>query len=124
MRPYHLDQEVLRQLEDRFREKICAVCIDRKPDGSCDYDEQGTCTLMQKIPEAVEAVSHVESPFIEPYIESLRRKVCDHCTLRDVNGECGPRDTDRCMLDSYLPLVVEVIEEHFGEKVPQPGIPQ
>jgi hypothetical protein len=114
-----LTPERLRQLEQRFREKICAVCIDRKPDGSCDYDEQGTCTLMQKIPEAVEAVSRVDSPFLEPYIQSLRKKVCEKCLLRNANGECGPRDTDRCMLDSYLPLVVEVIEEYFGEKVPQ-----
>jgi hypothetical protein len=114
-----LTPERLRQLEQRFREKICTVCIDRKPDGSCDYDEQGTCTLMQKIPEAVEAVSRVDSPYLEPYIQSLRKTVCERCLLRDGNGECGPRDTDRCMLDSYLPLVVEVIEEHFGKKVPQ-----
>jgi hypothetical protein len=117
---YRLDPESLRQLEQRFREKICAVCIDRKPDGSCDYDEQGTCTLMQKIPEAVEAISRVDSPYMEPYIESLRKRVCEHCLLRDPNGDCGPRDTDRCMLDSYLPLVVEVIEEHFGAKAPLP----
>jgi hypothetical protein len=114
-----LTPERLRQLEQRFREKICTVCIDRKPDGTCDYDEQGSCTLMQKIPEAVEAVSRIDSPYLEPYIQSLRKKVCEQCLLRDANGECGPRDTDRCMLDSYLPLVVEVIEEYFGEKVPQ-----
>jgi hypothetical protein len=117
-----LDPEVLRQLEDSFREKICAVCVDRKPDGACDYDKQGTCTLMQKIPEAVEAVSRVDSPYMEPYIESLRTSVCEKCLLRDVNGDCGPRDTDRCMLDSYLPLVVEMIEEYFGEKTPLPGV--
>jgi hypothetical protein len=114
MKPYHLDAEILRQLEDRFREKICAVCIDRKTDGTCDHDKQGTCTLMQKIPEAVEAISLVDSPYMEPYIASLRKRVCQNCLLRGVNGDCGPRDTDRCMLDSYLPLVVEVIEDHFG----------
>jgi hypothetical protein len=120
MTTQRLAPESLRQLEQRFREKICAVCIDRKPDGTCDYDEQGTCTLMQKIPEAVEAISRVDSPYMEPYIESLRKKVCENCLLRDVDGDCGPRETDRCMLDSYLPLVVELIEEHFGEKAPKP----
>lgn len=121
MAAHRLDAQTLRQLEQRFRDKICAVCIDRKPDGSCDYDQQGTCTLMQKIPEAVEAVSRVDSPYIDPYIESLRKHVCEQCALREVTGECGPRDTDRCMLDSYLPLVVEVIEEHFGQRTPQPA---
>jgi hypothetical protein len=123
MRAYRLAPESLRQLEQKFREKICSVCIDRKPDGTCDYDEQGTCTLMQKIPEAVEAISRVDSPYMKPYIESLRTKVCEQCLLRAGNGECGPRDTDRCMLDSYLPLVVELIEEHFGDKqaLPEAG---
>lgn len=121
METFRLDRQTLAQLEQKFREKICAVCIDRKPDGSCDYDRQGTCTLMQKIPEAVEAVSRVDSPYMEPYIESLRKTVCERCLLRDLSGTCAPRDTDRCMLDSYLPLVVELIEEHFGEKVPQPA---
>jgi hypothetical protein len=120
MPTYRLGPESLRQLEQRFREKICSVCIDRKPDGTCDYDQQGTCTLIQKIPEAVEAISRVNSPYLDPYIESLRKRVCEQCLRRDANGECGPRDTDRCMLDSYLPLVVEVIEEYFGEKVPLP----
>ena len=115
------DPNNLRRLEQKFREKICVVCIDRNPDGTCDYDEQGTCTLMQKIPEAVEALSRVDSPYLEPYIESLRKGVCEQCLLRDLNRECGPRDTDRCTLDSYLPLVVEVIEEHFGQKVPRPS---
>jgi hypothetical protein len=120
MTNYRLDPEGLRRLEQRFRDKICAVCIDRKPDGTCDFDAQGACTLMNKIPEAVEAISRVDSPNMEPYIAALRQTVCEHCLLRGVSGECGPRDTDRCMLDSYLPLVVEVIEEHFGEKAPLP----
>lgn len=120
MSTYRLVPESLRQIEQRFREKICTVCIDRKPDGTCDYDEQGTCTLMQKIPEAVEAISRVDSRYMEPYIESLRKKVCAQCLLRDRNGECSPQNTDRCMLDSYLPLVVEVIEEHFRAEIPLP----
>jgi hypothetical protein len=118
MKTYRLDAEQLRLLEQKFREKICAVCIDRNPDGTCDYDDQHSCTLMQKIPEAVEAISRVESPDIGPYIESLRKTVCQNCSFQQADQTCIPRNTDRCMLDSYLALVVEVIEEHFGHKRP------
>ncbi len=121
MGTYRLAPESLRQLEQKFREKICTVCIDRKPDGSCEHDALGTCTLMQKIPEAVEAISRIDSPDMAPYIEALRKKVCEHCLLRESSASCEQRDTDRCMLDSYLPLVVELIEEQFGEKVPVAG---
>jgi hypothetical protein len=118
MKTYRLDAEQLRLLEQKFREKICAVCIDRNPDGTCDYDDQHSCMLMQKIPEAVEAISRVDSPEMKPYVESLRRTVCQNCWFQQPDQTCAPRSMDRCTLDSFLALAVEVIEEHFGHKVP------
>ena len=55
---------------------------------------------------------------IDPYIQSVRDNVCVNCDLRYPDGSCAPRDTDHCMLNSYLPLVVEAIEEHFGRTFP------
>ena len=104
----------IRRLEERIREKICAVCIDRKPDGSCDPRNGGDCTLMEKLPEAARAVLGVTSDRIEPYIEALRQHVCSDCLFSQEDGSCIPRDTDRCVLNSYFPLFVDAIEEHFG----------
>ena len=104
----------IRRLEERIREKICAVCIDHKPDGSCDPRNGGDCMLMEKLPEAARAVLGVTSGRIEPYIEALRKHVCSDCLFSQVDGTCIPRDTDRCVLNSYFPLFVDAIEEHFG----------
>ena len=116
MAAVRLDEQSLRQIEQRFREKICSVCVDRNPDGSCDRLAEGSCALMEKIPLVVEAICQVDSHSIGPYIESIRRTVCEKCELRNVDGTCDFRLTDHCMLDIYLPLVVEVIEEYFGAK--------
>lgn len=102
------------RLAARIRERICAVCVDRNPDGSCDRLAEGACTLMEKLPLAAEAILRVDSDQMEPYIQAVRDNVCATCDLRYPDGSCDRRSTDRCMLDCYLPLLVEAVEEHFG----------
>ena len=104
------------KLHALLREKICTVCIDRNVDGSCDREEEGRCTLIQKLPEVADAVLKVSSNRMDPYIQSIRENVCARCELRNLDGSCDQRDTDQCMLNSYLPLVVEAIEEHFEKE--------
>ncbi len=113
-----LEKQSLARLEQSLREKICSVCVHRNPDGSCNWLAEGSCTLMANIPLAVEAICRVDSPSIGPYVDSIRRTVCEKCALRNNDGSCDVRETDRCMLDTYLPFVVEVVEEHFGFKQP------
>ncbi|HYM09920.1 MAG TPA: hypothetical protein VEU62_04275 [Bryobacterales bacterium] len=112
-----MDERTIGRLATIMREKICAVCVDRNPDGSCDRLAEGSCTLMSKLPLAAEAILMVDSDKIGPYVQSLRDHVCATCSLRNPDGSCDPRDTDRCMLDTYLPLFVEAIEEYF-QKAP------
>jgi len=121
-----LDKQSLARLEQHtipfhtipysLREKICSVCVDRNPDGSCDRLAERSCTLMAKLPLAAEAICQVDSPSIGPYIESIRRNVCEKCELRNMDGTCDLRHTDHCMLNSYLPFVVEVVEDHLRIK--------
>ena len=111
------------RLATLIREKICAVCIDRNVDGSCNRLAEGACTLMKKLPQAVDAILRVSSDRMEPYIQSIRDNVCVSCELRYPDGSCAQRDTDNCMLNSYLPLVVEAIEEYFGKTFPAAGEP-
>ena len=93
--------------------KICPVCVDRNVDGTCDRLAAGTCTLMKKLPAAAEAILQVKSDRIEPYIQAIRDTVCVTCEHRYPDASCDWRDIDRCLLDSYLPLVVEAVEEFF-----------
>jgi len=108
-----MDENTARHLATRIFEKICTVCVDRNVDGSCNRLAEGTCTLLTKLPQAAEAILKVSSDRIDPYIEAIRSDVCLRCDLRNSDGTCAPRDTDQCMLDTYLPFLVEVIEEHF-----------
>jgi hypothetical protein len=111
-----IDERTVADLANRIMQKICAVCPDRNVDATCDRQAEGACTLMAKISPAAQAILKVNSPYMEPYIQAVRDEVCVNCDLRYPDGSCAPRDTDNCMLNSYLPLVVEVIEEHFGKK--------
>jgi len=112
-----VEQNSIESLAALLREKICAVCIDRNVDGTCNSLEEGNCTLMEKLPLAAEAILAVSSDRIDPYIESIRERVCVHCEYWDPDGSCARRDTDNCMLSSYLPLVVVAIEEHLGRSL-------
>lgn len=114
----HQDQGNLRSL---LWAKVGEVCIDRNVDGTCGKKEEGACTLMEKLPAVTEAILKVRSDRMEPYIQSIRDNVCAYCESRDDDGSCDWRRTDQCMLNSYLPLIVEVIEEYYGRKVPGPA---
>lgn len=114
-----MDKNTVGCLASGMFEKICPVCPDRNVDGSSDRLAEGGCTLMKKLPIAAEAILKVNSNCMAPYIQAIRDSVCVHCELRNLGGSCGPRDTDRCTLDSYLPLVVEAIEEHLGKTLPR-----
>lgn len=110
-------------LATRILNKICQVCPDRNVDGTCDRLAAGECTLLAKLPQAAEAILKVSSDHMEPYIQSIRDNVCAFCDIGYRDGTCTSRDTDRCMLNSYLPLVVEAIEEHFGRPLtPGPAL--
>ena len=114
----HQDQGNLQSL---LRAKVCEVCIDRNVDGTCSKEEEGACTLMEKLPAVTEAILKVRSDRMEPYIQYIRDNVCAYCALRHDDGSCDWRGTDQCMLNSYLPLIVEVIEEYYGRKIPGPA---
>jgi len=109
-----VDELTRQQLASAIQQKICAMCPDRNVDGSCNRLAEGSCTLFAKLPEAVEAILKVWSERMGPYIQSVRDHVCAQCRLRNPDGSCDLRQTDNCMLDSYLPLVVEAVEERFG----------
>ncbi len=117
-----MDESTVGELATLMFNKICPVCVDRNPDGSCNRLREGNCTLMAKLPAAAEAVLRVHSDRIEPYVQAIRDNVCVSCDHSYPDGSCPTRNTDRCMLDCYLPLVVEAIEEYFQRTLTRPAL--
>jgi len=102
-------------LEELVRHRICAVCSDRKMDGSCGFEDPGECALFRLFPQVAEAIQSTRSDKLDDYIEAIRRKVCTVCAAQEVDLSCTVREQVQCALDVYLLLVVEAIEEATGK---------
>lgn len=101
-------------LEQALRQKICGVCIDRNVDGTCSLNERNECALFAKFPRIAAAISRVQSDQLDDYVAAIREDICANCVEQHDDGTCKPRDEGRCVLDRYLPLIVDAIEEARG----------
>lgn len=93
-----------------LRDTVCAVCLDRKDDGSCGLSGGRTCGLEAHLPRILEVVETVHSSRMDEYVEAIRQRVCVVCE-QDAQGVCRLGNDGACALDAYLPLVVQAIEE-------------
>ena len=109
-----LSQAGLKNLEEALRTRICGVCVDRNLEGSCYLEEEHECALFDSLPKIVQAVSNVRSDLIDDYVAFIRRTVCAECPHQDEDGICRVRGEVRCVLDRYLVLIVQTIEEVQG----------
>jgi len=108
------------ELEELVRNRICAVCSDRKTDGTCGLEDPGQCALFRLFPQVAEAIRSTNSDRLDDYIEAIRRNVCTVCESQDRDGSCAVRQQVQCALDAYLLLVVEAIEEVTGKNFGRP----
>ena len=91
--------------------KICAVCNDRDVHGACARDPANPCSLDQHLDLIVDTVLSVGgSPEIDDYITAFRTRTCPKCR-QDDEGFCALRRFGECATDSYVLMVVDVIEE-------------
>jgi hypothetical protein len=93
-----------------LRATVCSVCLDRKDDGTCGLSGGHTCGLEAHLPRILEVVETVHSSRMDEYVEAIRQRVCVVCE-QEAQGVCRLRNEGACALDTYLPLVVEAIEE-------------
>lgn len=110
----------LAELEAIVRHRICAVCSDRRMDGSCGLEEPEQCALFRLFPQVAQAIQSTDSNDLGDYISAIRRDVCSVCTSQDAEGDCNMRQDVQCALDSYLLLIVEAIEEATGKSFGRP----
>jgi hypothetical protein len=109
-----LPQGGLKNLEEALRTRICSVCVDRNLEGICHLEEEHQCALFNSFPQIVQAISNVRSDLIEDYVAAIRKVVCAECAHQDADGFCRVRTEVRCVLDRYLVLIVQTIEEIQG----------
>ena len=109
---------MLRSIEEQLRAKICPNCVRYTRDGGCSLPADRPCSLFTNLPEIVEIVQATHSRRIDPYVETLRQRVCDACHFSDDHGQCPCRENVDCALDTYYPLIVEEIEKHLDMESP------
>lgn len=102
------------ELEATVRNRLCAVCNRRDIAGSCGAEEPERCSLFDLFPLVAQAILATESEEIQPYVEAIHENVCAVCLDQRLDGSCPQREQAVCALDSYLPQVVEAIEEALG----------
>ena len=115
-------QRSVAELESIVRDRICRVCSDRAVSGECGLEEPSSCILFQLFPQVAQAIESVHSIDICDYIDAIRRNVCSICSHQDDDGRCEARRQVRCVLDSYLLLVVDAIEEATGQQFDRKGL--
>ena len=109
-------QRSVAELESIVRDRICRVCTDRNVSGECGLEEPSSCILFQLFPQVASAIESVHSVDICDYIDAIRRNVCSICTHQDSDGHCESRQQVQCVLDAYLLLIVDAIEEATGQQ--------
>ena len=93
-----------------IRARACAACLDSADDGSCGLRGR-SCRLAAELPLVVQAVASVRSSRMDEYVQAIEDQVCRRCHEQDEAGDCLRRDRGECALYSYLPLVVDAIDE-------------
>jgi hypothetical protein len=95
---------------EAIRGRACAACLDAADDGSCGLRGR-LCSLAAQLPAIVKAIASVESSRMDEYVQAIEDHVCRRCQEQDAAGNCRLRDDGQCALYTYLPLVVDAVEE-------------
>jgi hypothetical protein len=103
--------ETYRAYWDTIRSRVCSVCLDQANDGTCGLARRRRCAIEVHLPRLVELVSSIDSPRMDEYVAAVESEICGRCAQQDAHGNCELRNEGECALYTYLPLVVEAIEE-------------
>jgi hypothetical protein len=102
------------RIETVLRKRICSVCIEAQPDGSCGLPAQYPCALFRHLDRVINIVASTNSNSMAAYTDQMRAVICANCRLDQVSGDCGRPDDQVCPLDIYFPLVVEIVEQELA----------
>ena len=96
-------QEQLDEYMEVIREQVCSRCVERPPGGPPCAPLGKRCGVELNLPRILDAVHHVRSNNMEPYIKTFHDEVCTYCANRDTE-QCP------CPMEYLLILAVQAIE--------------
>ncbi len=96
---------------DAIRRRVCTVCLDQRDDGTCRLAGGRVCAIEAHLPRVVEAVLAVRSDRMDAYVDAVKDQICGACRAQDLEGCCPFRERGECALWTYLPLLVDAVEE-------------
>lgn len=99
-----------------IQQRACAVCIDAADDGTCGLPRGRACAIETHLPTIVAAILSVHSDRMDDYVAAIEAAVCAQCPHQDSAGRCHLRASGECGLYTYLPLVVDAIEEMKADR--------
>lgn len=103
-------ERALPVLEDVLRRRVCSICANRNPDGSCDLDARHECILFERLPSLVQTVARVRSEEIGHYVTAIRESICGECFHQRLDGSCRLREEQRCALDRHVVPIIWAVE--------------
>ncbi len=118
-----LNEEAYRSFREALRRRVCSVCLDGADDGSCGLAGGRTCAIERDLPRLVQTVLAVRSGRMDEYVAAVEAHICGRCTDQDARGLCRLRQKGECALSTYLPLIVDAIEEVTGATQIRPTQP-
>lgn len=95
-----------------IRRRVCSLCLDQGNDGSCRR-EGGACPIEVHLPRLVETLLAVRSNRMDEYVAAVEAEICSRCSegARREKDRCAARERGNCALATYLPLVLDAVEE-------------
>jgi hypothetical protein len=96
-------QAEISEYQEAIRKHVCSRCSEKPPGAPPCAPLGKRCALELHLPEVLSAIHAVRSASIRPYLESIRRRVCNQCSLPGV--DCCP-----CPADRLLALAVRAVD--------------
>ena len=93
----------LAEYGEEIQAQVCSRCVERPHFGPPCAPLGKECGIERHLPEFLDAIHEVDSNSIEPYLNSIHRRVCSSCAR--LGGEVCP-----CPLDYLLVLLVQAVE--------------
>ncbi|HUN82688.1 MAG TPA: hypothetical protein VMV81_14380 [Phycisphaerae bacterium] len=103
----------LNRIESRLRERLCPVCVRCTMKHTCSLPPDRSCALFEQLPLIVDIVRKTREATIDPYVQAVRGQICSVCRFEDVDGACSMREDIDCALNTYLPIIIDEIEQEL-----------
>src|ERR1700730_18145482 len=98
-----VSQVHLNEYLDEIREHVCSRCVERPPGGPPCAPLGKQCGIEMHLPKIIHSIQQVKSDWIEAYLDTNRKQICEGCAF--LHSSICP-----CPMDYLAVLLVEAVE--------------